>query len=152
MTSKMREKQGTFAKEGWGGAWPAQSTNGINPSDLIMDFSNGKDRSLISNDSEVRLARQKLLHRRVLFWGSVVMCGLLYVLFFAMVIYACSSCTFFQILLTYKHIGAFILALLIVPSALLWGLLRAAYMPEHSPKESDSLIKAATNLHPAGDA
>ena len=152
MTSKKRNTQGAFANASWGGALPAQSANGINPSDFIMDFSNDKDRSLISNDSEVRLASQKLFHRRVLFWGCVVVCGLLYALFFGMVVYACSSCTFFQILLTYKHIGAFILALLIVPSALLWGLLRAAYMPEHSPKETDSLAKIATSLHPAGDA
>lgn len=117
-----------------------------------IDISEALDDSLAQPTGEVLLARQKLLHRRVLFWGCVGVCGLLYVLFFVMVVYACSSCTFFQILLTYKHVGAFILALLIVPSALLWGLLRAAYMPEHSPKESDSLIKAATNLHPAGDA
>lgn len=131
---------------GWPDSW---ANSGKWPN---VNISDAPDPSLAPNDSEVRLARQKLFHRRVLFWGCVMVCGLLYVLFFGMVAYACSSCFFFQILLTYKHIGAFILALLIVPSALLWGLLRAAYMPEHATKETDSLAKIAASLHPAGDA
>ena len=117
-----------------------------------MDFSNGKDASLSPSDSEIRLTSQKIKHREILFKTCMGVCGALYLMFIILFIYAWWSDAFFQTLLNYKHIGAFILALLIVPSALLWGLLRAAYMPEHSPKESDSLVKAATSLHPAGDA
>lgn len=122
-----------------------------NPSEYIMDFSNGKDISLPSNDSNVRLETQKIFHRKLLFWTCLIICAVLYLLFFILFIRAWWSDAFFQILLTHKHIGAFILALLIVPSALLWGLLRAAYMPENASKETDSLVKTASSLHPLGD-
>ena len=117
-----------------------------------IDISEALDDSLAQPTGEVLLAQQKLVHRRVLFWTCIGICAGLYLLFALLVIRAWCSDAFFQTLLNYKHIGAFILALLVVPSALLWGLLRAAYMPEHSPKEADSLVKAATSLHPAGDA
>ncbi|WP_297848798.1 hypothetical protein [uncultured Desulfovibrio sp.] len=122
-----------------------------NQETFAMDFSNGKDISLPANDSSVRLETQKIFHRRFLFWTCLGICAVLYLLFGILVIRAWWSDAFFQILLAHKHIGAFILALLIVPSALLWGLLRAAYMPETAPKEADNLVKTASSLHPLGD-
>lgn len=107
----------------------------------------GKDKI----DGHINLNQQKAVHRSVLFLSCLVICGLLYLLFFTFVIHALWSKEFFLILIMHKHIGAFILALLIVPSALLWGMLRAAYMSDRTQTEPDSLVKAATSLHPFGD-
>lgn len=152
MTSDNQGKnQEPCANEAWTKAFREKCEGKGNINSFIMDFSNGKDISLPSNDSSVRLETQKIFHRKFFFWTCLIICAVLYLLFFILVIRAWWSDTFFQILLTHKHIGAFILALLIVPSALLWGLLRAAYMPENAPKETDSLIKTASSLHPLGD-
>lgn len=115
------------------------------------DISNGNDASLVAASDDVRLTTQKITYRKILFWLCLTICGILYLSFFWLLSRAIWDEKFFQILLTHQHIGAFVLALLIVPSALLWGLLRVAYMPEHTEKETDTFVKAAQNFHPAGD-
>lgn len=128
--------------------WPPEKRKSLDVAGTILDFSNGKDESLAANDSDVRLATQKLTQRKTLFRVSLGVCIALYSLFAILVLRAWCCADFFQILLAHKHIGAFILALLIVPSALLWGMLRAAYMPEDAKVETDSVVKTISSLHP----
>ena len=129
----------------------------LNDSLLGVDMSAGQDQSLSHGNTtisistgknEVSLERQKLGHRKILFRFCLWVCISLYVLFAAAIGKAILSDDFFLTLLAHKHIAAFILALLIVPSALLWGMMRAAYMPEKEPVDAEELAKLFKGIHP----
>lgn len=123
---------------------------------LGVDMSAGQDQSLVlpadttisTGENEISLERQKLGHRKILFRFCLMVCISLYILFAAAIGRAILSDEFFLTLLAHKHIAAFILALLIVPSALLWGMMRAAYLPEKEAVDTEELAKLIKSMHP----
>ena len=123
---------------------------------LGVDMSAGQDQSLVlpadttisTGENEISLERQKLGHRKILFRICLMVCISLYIMFAAAIGRAILSDEFFLTLLAHKHIAAFILALLIVPSALLWGMMRAAYLPEKEAVDTEELAKLIKSMHP----
>lgn len=75
------------------------------------------------------------------------MCIILYILFFIAMALLIYSTIALQIFIAHKHLMGIWIALLVVPSALLWGLVRAVYNVNPSQNAQDTM-KAMSSIHP----
>ena len=123
--------------------------------DLSENSNGDSGRSMPSEVSsqgvQVSLDKQKFEQRKKLFLLVPTVCGVSYLLFlisFGAIVF---SDTYFIAFLAHKHIAIFMLSLLIMPSFLLWGLLRAVYAPESNDEDIKNLIKTIKATHPASN-
>lgn len=99
--------------------------------------------------NEIRLELQRYRHRQWLFVAVCVICGSLYAIFF-MVMWALAMHTIMlQMFLAHKHIIGLVLALLLVPSAMLWGLVRAVFKVEIANENYADMLKECFKIHPS---
>lgn len=97
------------------------------------------------------LGKQKLSQRCVIFWTCFIICILLYLLFALSLVFAVIDPILWIAIIEHKHLVALLGALLVVPSALLWGMVRAAYTPEKESIEIEEVaktIKGIQGIHP----
>ena len=106
--------------------------------------------TIVGESDRVSLDRQKLNQRENLFFWVKVICGASYILFLASFFVAIFCDKYFSAFLEHKHLAFFLLALLLMPSFLMWGLLRAVYAPE-SKKDDEDAIKIINAAHPASN-
>ena len=106
---------------------------------------NAKD----SSWQEERLLQetQRRAYKRYAFYGAAIICIILYMLFFIAMALLIRSTIALQIFIAHKHLMGIWIALLVVPSALLWGLVRAVYNVNPSQNAQDTM-KAMSSIHP----
>jgi len=92
-------------------------------------------------------AKQQRFYRKVIFWGAASICTALYILFFGFIALLFFSTIAMQMFLSHSHFVAVFMALLVVPSAILWGLVRATFKIESQQNPTD-IVKAITSFHP----
>ena len=123
--------------------------------DLSENSNGDSGRSLPSEISsqgeQVSLDKQKFEQRKMLFSLIPIVCGVSYLLFLISFGAIVISDKYFSVFLEHKHIAIFMLSLLIMPSFLLWGLLRAVYVPENNDDDIKDLIKTIKATHPASN-
>lgn len=123
--------------------------------DLSENSNGDSGRSLPSEISspgeQVSLDKQKVEQRKILFWIVPIVCGVSYLLFLTSLCAVVAVDTYFIAFLAHKHIAIFMLSLLIMPSFLLWGLVRAVYAPESNDDDIKDLIKTIKATHPASN-
>ena len=123
--------------------------------DLSENSNGDSGRSLPSEISsqgeQVSLDKQKFEQRKILFRWVPIVCGASYLLFLISFCAIVFSDAYFIAFLAHKHIAIFMLSLLIMPSFLLWGLLRAVYAPESYDDDIKDLIKTIKATHPASN-
>ena len=112
-------------------------TQGI---DLSLDADNG-DLSLKNflaskrKQQDISLDVQTYGHRKILFWVVLSVCAALYLSFFYYVFWS----HYFRLLVIHTQLAVGIaLSLILVPSALLWGILRSVYKDKSKEKDEDA--------------
>ena len=91
---------------------------------------------------------QRRRYKTYLFWASVCICALLYFSFFSLLILLFTHTVMLQMFLAHKHTLGLFLALLLVPSAILWGLVRAVFKVEVSQEKYAAALSEGIKLHP----
>ncbi len=94
--------------------------------------------------------RQRRRFKSILFWSVCVLCFFLYVTFFFSLVLLLTHTVAMQSFFAHKHILGLILPLLLVPSLMTWGLIRAVYRVEHSTLDYGDVLKFGMNMHPLG--
>lgn len=94
------------------------------------------------------LDTQKLEHRKGAFGAAQATCIYLYSLFFAMLAAFILDTDFRVIFVEKPHVSAILIALLLVPSFLLWGIIRAAFSVEYDKDTLSTIIKLVKETHP----
>lgn len=79
----------------------------------------------------ISLDKQKFEHRKSAFCAAQVACIFLYSLFFSILVAFVLDTDFRVIFVEKPHVSAILIALLLVPSFLLWGMIRAAFRVEY---------------------
>lgn len=104
------------------------------------------DPTTSSGGLSVNLDKQTLSQRRIVFGTTLTVCGLMFGAFGYF--FFCSH--FFRILIAVQpYAGVLGMAMLVIPSFLLWGLVRAVYkVGSDTEKTSDEFIKELRRLHP----
>lgn len=106
--------------------------------------------TIIEDGDQVSLDTQKLHQRKNLFFWVKIVCASSYGLFLVSFVLVIFCEKYFTAFLEHKHLAFFLLALLLMPSFLMWGLLRAVYAPE-SKKDDEDAIKIINAAHPASN-
>lgn len=101
-------------------------------------------------DERLAHDRQRRRFKTILFYLVLFLCFLLYVIFFLTLWLLLTHTVAMQAFFAHKHTMALILALLLVPSVMLWGLIRAVYRVEPSPANHGDLLRSGMNMHPFG--
>lgn len=99
-------------------------------------------------DERLEHERQRRLHKRAIFWSAFILCLLLYFSFFLLLATLGCSTIALQAFLAHKHTLGLALALIVVPSAILWGLVRAVYRVEGPSQASNTTIQELLKTHP----
>lgn len=125
-----------------------------------VESKNG-DGSILTSESHLDVSLEKLVlrHRKWLFVVVLIVCCLLYLalfcVLFCLLFYKGSH--FVYLVERTPYVIAFAISLLLVPSALLWGLIRAVFLnknDDYGKKEEVgtvdlvSLLKALSKVHP----
>lgn len=102
-------------------------------------------------DEILKQAQQSRKYQKFAFYGASGICLLLYISFFVMLFELHSNTEMLRLYLEHKHLFGLFLSLLIVPSAILWGLLRAVFHVSTSSSQSNTsdILKTITTLHPS---
>lgn len=110
-----------------------------------------EDPIVISESQQTAIDTQRLHHRESAFQTAQVACLCLYILFFGVLMGCVLDTDLRAILAAPPHMNALPIALLLVPSFLLWGMVRAAFKVESDEKSLCSVAKMATHetLHTA---
>ena len=93
--------------------------------------------------------RDLRLYRNFAFWCAIAVCAILYIAFSIAIILIMTSHVWLQTIIIHKHLLGLLLALLIVPSALLWGIIRAVFKISQQGSAEDA-IKTVSSLNPVG--
>lgn len=101
-------------------------------------------------DARLSHYAQRRRYQACLFWFASFICVLLYAVFFGAILLLLTHTIALQAFFAHKHSLALILSLLIVPSAMLWGLVRAVFRVEPSQQKYTDIIKEGIALHPLG--
>ncbi len=118
--------------------------------DAAIENDSKNDDSGSSNDAlklANKILQQRLRHRTFTFYGVIGVCCLLYLSFGIFLWKLHSHMTMLEKFAANPHLTAFLLALLIVPSALLWGTIRAVFRVG-KPSVDIDVVKAITSAHP----
>lgn len=99
-------------------------------------------------DEKLAHDSQRRCYKAVLFWTASTICLLLYMIFFAFLWIFFTDTVFMQIFLEHKHITGLALALVLVPSAILWGLVRAIFKVDPSSQNYGDVLKEGIKIHP----
>lgn len=104
------------------------------------------DQTVPAEQINVRLEAQLLAQRRFVFWATVGVCGLMFFAFGVSFFWS----HFFRILIVaHSYATVLAMALLIIPSFLLWGLIRAVYkVGADSGNIPEVVIKEIHKVHP----
>ena len=124
---------------------------------LDQDLSGGDTSSIIvtdgDNEKSISLDLQRYEQRKFLFCAVCIVCFLLYVTFFGVMWAMASHTIVLQMFIAHEHAVGLVLALLLVPSAMIWGLVRAIFKVESSKESySDVLkqgMKECLKVHPS---
>lgn len=98
--------------------------------------------------NEILLDTQRYRHRQWLFIAVFIICSLLYVIFFSVMWLLSTHTIMLQMFLAHKHVIGLVLALLLVPSAMLWGLVRAVFRVDPSKENYANMVKEGMKIHP----
>lgn len=104
-----------------------------------------EDPIVISESQQTALDTQRLQHRESAFRAAQVACLYLYVLFFGLLMGFVLDTDFRNFLTARPHVTAIPLALLLVPSFLLWGMVRAAFKVEPDEESLSAVTKTAVH-------
>lgn len=90
--------------------------------------------------------RQLRLYKKVAFWFALIVCLLLYGVFFLGLIMLHYSPVAQLAFVSHNHLLGLLIAILVIPSAILWGIVRAVFRV--SDAAANETLKSVTNLHP----
>lgn len=104
------------------------------------------DQTIPVDRVNVRLEEQLLFQRRLVFGATVTVCGLMFIAFGVSFFWS----HFFRVLIVaHSYAAVLAMALLIIPSFLLWGLIRAVYkVGADSGNIPEVVIKEIHKVHP----
>lgn len=96
-----------------------------------------------------RLTHEKQLrfYKTIVFWFTLGICILLYGVFFLGLFMLHYSPTAQNNFISHNHLLGILLAVLIIPSAILWGIVRAVFRISSSTTSSET-IQTVSSLHP----
>ena len=94
------------------------------------------------------LLKQGKFHRKIIFGSVCGICVLLYIVFFIALYNIAFDTSALDLIVNHKHLMAILLALLIVPSAMLWGLTRAVFQLNVSKDGPADVVHEGIRLYP----
>lgn len=92
------------------------------------------------------LDQQTYTQRRIVFWCTAVVCGVLYMLFFGALAWISFSNDMFLCLIHSRHLLILILALLLVPSLILGRMIRAVFSSDNEKDSPQTPIQLAETV------
>jgi len=98
-------------------------------------------------DERLNHERQLRFYKKVIFWLACSICIFLYVIFFIILFLLFKSTLVLQIVIAHKHLMTILMALLLIPSAILWGMVRAVFKVS-SASNSSEVVKTISSAHP----
>ncbi|MDY0204821.1 MAG: hypothetical protein RBR49_11965 [Desulfovibrio desulfuricans] len=101
-------------------------------------------------DERLAHDQQRRKYKTYLFWGICILCAMLYGIFFSALVLLMTHTVAMQAFFAHKHVLGLLLALLVVPSVMAWGLIRAVYRVEHPTTNYGELFKSGISMHPFG--
>lgn len=78
--------------------------------------------------------------RRWIFWAALAVCSILYLTFLGMVAFFIWDSDMRIAILAHPHLMTLLLALLIIPSFILWGIVRSVYKLDQESESLTSVI------------
>lgn len=108
-------------------------------------FDNNKNQSWVNE----RLAHEKQLrvYKRIAFWFALIICGALYFTFFLALVMLHFSATAQNEFVVHSHLLGLLISILIIPSAILWGVVRAVFRISEAMGANET-IKSISSVHP----
>ena len=98
-------------------------------------------------DERLNHERQLRFYKKVAFWLACFICIVLYVTFFIVLYLLFTNTLILQIMIIHKHLMTIVIALLLIPSAILWGIVRAVFKVS-GPSNSSEVLKTISSAHP----
>ncbi len=102
-----------------------------------------------NQQTEISLEIQRYRHRQWLFIAVCIICALLYAIFFSVMWMLATHIIMLQMFVAHRHVMGLLLALLLVPSAMLWGLVRAVFRIDPAKEDYTNVLKEGFKIHPS---